>query len=293
MKSLMPKVNIKKDISQYVDFEKLRKSNDLVKKWLTRLKAKQNQFMVTVQDMRKNPKKYMDKLEQKYKSSFAKDQKTMYYAAEVENILLEQYYPMVISILKKLKISDYYFDDCLMHGLISVRNSVWQFKSHKFKASFFTFCYKGAYMRIFGRRCKLLKKYRAKKKSNLQIVCETDLCGINKDKNYIENTINKFSKAPEIVEVSVENDINLLLKECDLNEEELFIITKYINREPRKCGWNEEYRNKYPKADGSIMSKQGVHNKLMSIQKKIYKVYCNKIGNKPDHKKIKFGFLSR
>lgn len=275
MKPIFTKVNSKDNINDYVNFEKLRKSNDLLKKWHTRFKIKKSGFMQFMQNMRKNPQFYINKLEQQYKSAFSKDHKTMFYASEVENILLEQYYPMLINIIKKLHIEECHFDDCLTHGLLSIRNSVWQFRSHERKASFFTFCYNGAYIGILGKKFNLTKK--TKIQNNIKTINESDIYNPQQNGNFLQTIICKSSNPHEIYEKLFTNDIKTLLKECDLNSQELEIINRYINRYSEtgtgRCKWLNEYRKQFPKADGKIMSKQAVHQKLARIQRKIWNVY--------------------
>ncbi len=277
------KIVNKTDYLALADFEKLRKANDLINKWYHRFKITQKYFMPFLCDIQKNYQKYYDLLPAKYKASFKKDYPNMFYAAEVENALVEQFVPMVISILKRLKVEEYYQEILYLDGLLSVRNSVWKFQTHKAKASFFSFAYNGCMSRIWSRRIKLREEYQAKRKK-VGIYNESDYGTFSIHKNLDPRT-----RTPEDILISkFDYDIDGLFSRAGLTDEEVELIELYMKRKDIGCeNWVSAYRQNNRKEDGTEMSRQAIDNKIVHIQYKLWKLYSHENGLEFNDPKIR------
>ena len=190
------------DFKEKVDQKKLRVSNDLGKKWAERLGIKKNSHLKFMIDLMKNKKKYLDLLDSRYKSQFSKDYSKMFYAYEIENIVVEQYYHCVAHCLAKLNIPEHLRDDFQAIGLMGLRSAVWNFRTHKTNATLFTYCFNGVFNRILGLKTKHAKSFNKVRKIKLHL--ETDyfnpsynsrqlnnICSINVD---FDIQIGQFSK---------------------------------------------------------------------------------------------------
>lgn len=264
---------MQEDIKKLVDFNKLRKSNDLGKKWADRLDIGVNFYLQYMIDLKKNYEKYKNKLEHKFRSQFSKDYRKMWYALEVEDILIRQYEPCIYKIALKFCKDESKMDEYISLGMRTVRQSVWQYRTHKFKASFFTFVYNGLFQRLRGFRSKQLKVLKGRKK--FVVFNEADLkSGDGKNVFNLENRPEK--EKPHVFEdekIWYENMIKTVIDGSVLSSEEKVLINMYMQRNDEHPDWCQKFRNLYPKQDGKIMSRQGVHNKLREIQKKMWITY--------------------
>lgn len=277
--SYIVKVNYKSDYLKLADFEKLKNSNDLVQKWYDRFEIKKKYFMPFLCDIQKNFQKYYNMLPANYKSTFRKDYKNMFYAAEVENALVEQFTPMVISILKRLNVETYFHEVLLVDGMLSIRNSVWKYQNHKKKVSFFSFAYNGCFARIWSRQSKLRKALKAKKKKFV-ILNESDICNsINGSVNISKINDPKTETPENIVLNNFEYDTEALFDRAGLSEDEKKLIKIYmIRKDHGNENWSAIYRKTYKKADGTEMSRQAVDNRIVYIQYKLWKIYSKENG---------------
>ena len=254
---------MRSNINELVDFEKLKKCNDICFKWSQKFKIKKNHFAKFMWSIFKNPEKIHPKLKQNQKEKFIEDCKTMFYAAEVENILIEQYSAMVYNIMKRMRVSYDNFDEYVTDGFMAVRSAVWQYRTYKIKASFTTYAHKSIFMRIRG---KLHKEKLKRLKNKFTISCESDyeskefnLENINLRKDYSANLEN------------IDDQITELSKKCSLSEQETMLLISFANRRIDVPTWYEQYRQKYinPKTKVSF-SRQSVYNHLAAAHEKVF-----------------------
>jgi len=250
------------NIEKHVDFERLKYCNGICQKWGQRFKTKKNEYMRTLIYIHKNPEKYKSILEQKYRSQFSKDVKHMFYAAEIEEILIKQYHAMIFKVFKVLRIPNELYETMEIDGMIAIRSAIWNYRHHESKASFSTFCYNSILMRISGGYGKIKQK-RARNAKRMIIMNESDLQDFNwsiYEKKY--SNIETDTLAQEL-----EN----IIQKCKLNEQEGMLIRLYALRNDPK-DWHRVYREKYknPMFNGKPLSRQSVLNHLAAVQKKIY-----------------------
>ena len=141
---------MRSDINEIVDFEKLKKCNDICFKWSKKFKVKKMYYAKFMWKVFKNPKSFLDRLKPQFHAQFLKDCKNMFYAAEVEEILINQYSAMVVNIMKRMRIQYNNFEDYLNDGYMAIRSAVWQYRTYKIKASFTTYAHRSVFMRIRG-----------------------------------------------------------------------------------------------------------------------------------------------
>ena len=260
------------DFKEKVDQKKLRVSNDLGKKWAERLGIKKNRHLKFMIDLMKNKKKYLDLLDSRYKSQFSKDYSKMFYAYEIENIVVEQYYHCVAHCLAKLNIPEHLRDDFQAIGLMGLRSAVWNFRTHKTNATLFTYCFNGVFNRILGLKTKHAKSFNKVRKIKLHL--ETDYFNPSYNSRQLNN----------ICSINVDFDIQIQEKECaeiyaqllektNLKEDEIFLLQNYLTRNEGTANWCQLYRDKYPNESGNKLSRQGVHVKLDIVKRKLWKTY--------------------
>lgn len=261
------------NIEQIVDFRKLRESNSLGKKWADRFGVSVNFYLVHMIDVKNNYEKYKNQLEQKYRSQFSKDYKKMWYALEVEDVLIRQYEPCIHKLAIKFCKDDSKMDEYISLGMRTVRQSVWQFRTHKSKASFFTFVYNGLFQRLRGFRFKQIKAKKSRK--NVITYNEVDLRSNHSDNHF--SLANHPEKEKfhyyEDEEIWYRNMLEKLINSAVLSSDEKVLLDMFMRRKDDFPDWCHQYREKYPKKDGGVMSRQAVHNKLQYIQKKIWIAY--------------------
>jgi hypothetical protein len=260
------------DFKEKVDEKKLRVSNDLGKKWAERFGIKKNNHLKFMIALMKNKKKYLDSLDSRYKSQFSKDYSKMFYAYEIENIVVEQYYHCVAHCLAKLNIPEHLRDDFQAIGLMGLRSAIWNFRTHKANATLFTYCFNGVFNRILGLKTKHAKSFTKVRKIKLHL--ETDCFNPSHNSRQLNN----------ICSVNVNFDIQIQEKECaeiyaqllektNLKEDEMFLFQNYFTRNEGTANWCQLYRDKYPNESGSKISRQGVHVKLAIVKRKLWKTY--------------------
>lgn len=255
--------HMRTNIAEIVDFEKLKKCNTICYKWCRHFKIKKVHYMRFVCNILKNQQHYAQKLSAKYKDQFAEDCKIMFYALEVENILIEQYNAMVFNIMKRMRISYDRYDDFITDGLMAIRSAVWQYRTYKVKASFTTYAHRAIFMRIRGK----LHKERLKQltKGDLKIKCVSDFeneefnlenCGMHKD-----YAINK-----ENIDLEIDN----IIVGCNLTDQEAMLLRSFVNRRIDVSMWYIEYRAKYiNKQLNKPFSRQSIYNHLEVVHKKV------------------------
>jgi len=264
-----PLADMKKDINNYVDFKRLKRSNDLCWKWAQRFGVNSHGYTSFAVCLRDRFQEHKDKLEVRYRCQFVKDFKIMFYAAESEEFMIKQYSAMILSILKKYKIPHNEHEDCLTEGMIAIRNATWNFRNIGVKASFTTYCYNSIMFRIRGMRLKTYKK-RQRREARFNVANATDLSA--------KFNFNIFPKKYSVIEDEPDQheEIEKVLEMCKLTEKECFLIKCFINRyqgrsEDRSKGlWYTEFAEKFrnPK-ENTKYSRQGIYNQLVRVQLKI------------------------
>jgi len=259
------------NIDTIVDFEKLRQTNDLCHKWADRFGISSNKFMKFIINAKSNYEFYKNKLAIKYRSQFSKDHKKMFYAFEVENALIQQYYNCALKIIGILHIKEEDFDEYLSIALITARHAVWQYKTHKSRASFFTFLYNGIFMRLSGKKS---KDYKNLKNRKFYIYNETDM--VKEDET---NQLLHFSKSKQ-EQVFYQDEIDMCKMKLQYifdhvlqDESDKILLGLYIKRHEEHSKWCNKYREMFLKSDGKKLSRQAVHNKLKKMQEKLKFVF--------------------
>lgn len=255
---------MQENITELVDFEKLKKSNDICHKWCRRFKVKKMHYVRFMFNIFKNPEEHADKLPPKYKEQFLKDCKNMFYAAEVENILIDQYNAMVFNIMKKMRISYNDYEDYLTDGLLAIRIAVWQYKTYKIKASFTTYAHRSIFMRIRGR----LHKEKLKKitRKNLKINCMSDF---DSEEFSFDNL--KITKDYSANTENIDSEIDKIIVACSLTDQEAMLLRSFVNRKVDVSIWYINYIKKYiNKKLNKPFTKQTVYNQLAIVHEKIF-----------------------
>jgi hypothetical protein len=262
-------------IEEEVDFERLKKCNEICMKWSRQFNVVRNDHVVFCTEMMKDLSSYRDKLPEEYRSEFSKDCQIMFYAAKVENILISQYHAMVHNILRRLVIAiderDHYETD----GLLAIRNAIWGFIEHETKATFSTYVYNSIFNRIRGIRFKEYEK-RMRRGNKFNLIRQSDfdekfhldMHAITKDKDN-DNFIN------------LENELDELAKKCSLSEEESYMLQCFANRINGQSAWYQTFNEKYQN-----VCKKTIRNQLRKLQRKIF-IHMKKNNLIPNSFKIK------
>ncbi len=261
--------NIEDENPNY-SLEKLRQSNDIAYKWATHFKFAKKKYFHGVLDMYKNKNKYIKRLNSVKRKQFCEDFPNMFYALEAENEIIKQYLNVVNRIIKFLKIESNLVDHYRETGIITLRSSIWNYRTYKDGVKFITFCYNGVFIRLRGERSKL-NLYRKRKKRVLERL-QSDIFAESATVNFSNICTVEYDMDKEIEHEDVKNLITKAISISNLKEDEVYLLTEFMNRDGLDKSWNSMYRKKFPNAgkDGGVISRQGVHNKLMNIQRRIY-----------------------
>jgi hypothetical protein len=255
------------DIKKLVDFEKLKKCNDICHKWSTRFGIGKREYMRFMYNIFKNPESVKNQLEVKYRSQFTKDCKVMFYAAEVENALIKQYHAMIFNIMKKFRIDQNDFDEYVTDGFMAIRAATWQYRTYKVKASFTTYAHRAIFMRIKGKLCK--EKEKRDRRHNLRISFESDY---DEGSFNINNHVN--CKQYSDSERELESDIENVIIQNKLNDQEAMMLRSFANHKMDNGRWYDEYRKKYINEKiGLPYSRQAIYNQLEILHKKLLKFF--------------------
>ena len=252
-----------KDVESIVDFEKLKKCNDICYNWCKRFKIRKLYYIRFVHGIYKNPEEYACKLAKKQKIQFLEDCKTMFYAAEVEEILIKQYSTMVYSIMKRMRLDYDECEDYVTDGFMAIRYATWQYRTYKVKASFTTFVHKSIFMRLVARVHK--DKVKKIKRKKLQIRCVSDF---ERDDFNFENCNNNkdYSANTENIDLEVEK----IIVGCSLTDQEAMILRSFVNRRIDVSMWYIDYRAKYINRQlNKPLSRQSIYNHLAIVHEKV------------------------
>lgn len=267
---------IRKDIESVVDFEKLKKCNDICHKWCKHFKIKKLYYMRFIYGIYKNPEEYANKLTKKYRMQFVEDSKTMFYASEIEEILIKQYSTMVYSIMKRMRLDYDKYEDYVTDGFMAIRYATWQYRTYKIKASFTTYVHRAIFMRLRARLHKEKLKKLAKGGFNIRCISDfenEDLklenCGTHKD--YAANTEN------------IDLEIDKIIVGCSLTDQEAMILRSFVNRRIDVSIWYMNYRSKYiNKQLNKPLSRQSIYNHLAVVHEKVFS-YLQSKGMLPEN----------
>jgi hypothetical protein len=244
------------NMSYVFDEDRLRRSNQLLVKWLPRFGYVAKEHQRFCAKLQKDHKQMASLLPQNMRSQFAKDCKVMFYAAEVDNSVVQQFIPMVHKILRKMPISEDQYDDHFVEGLMAIRAAVWHFRPHKANAKFATFCHNSISKKINWFRMKAHSKIK-RRESKCKVVFANDMAS---KAAYSHNF-------DDYVEEPMKDLIDRLITACNLSEPERFLIKSFVERDQRKDGvWFDEYRKIYNKK-----SRQTISIRLKKVQLKIFR----------------------
>lgn len=255
---------MRKDINDIVDFEKLKKCNDMCYKWSRHFKITKLYYMRFVGSVHRKPEEYAIKLTKKYRIKFLEDCKIMFYAAEIEEILIKQYSAMVYSIMKRMHMDYDKCEDYVTDGFMAIHYATWQYRTHKVKATFTTFVHKAIFMRLIARQHK--EKVKTIKRKKLQIRCVGDLespdfnlNNYDTNKNYAANTEN------------INLEIDNIIVGCSLTDQEAMILRSFVNRRIDVSMWYLDYQKKYiNKQLNKPFSRQSIYNHLEVVHEKVF-----------------------
>jgi hypothetical protein len=263
----------KKELEKVVDFARLKKANGLLLKWAVRFDICKNKFVRWVSSLNANAEEHKNKLPINMRSAFVKDCKVMFYASEIQSILVEQYSQMVHQTLSKIRIPQdtNQYDEFYNEGLLAIVYASWSFRQTKSKCSFTTFVFNTINMRLKGNKFKDYKK--AKRRSDkVAIYTEAE-----KDENFnlAEMSPVKDSE-PEIFVEPVNKVVDRLIEVANLDEADAFMLRAYANRKEivDKTLWHTEFTEKYAHTFmfGRV-TKQGLQQRMKRLQKRLWSHY--------------------
>lgn len=258
---------MQENIESIVDFERLKKANGLCYKWAQRKKVSKNTYIKFCVKLMTQFEERRKVFPQGYWSQLAKDRKVMFYAAEVEDILVRQYHAMIFRIFHILKIPAELQPDLETEGMLAIRSAVWHFRNHKGNASFTTFCYNAIFMRVRGFYGKMRKKM-AKRCQTFHVFAQSD---IDREVNFEKLVGTEDEGYRE--GGTIEQELAKVLALANLTENEQVLINAYINRHGNPA-WSRDYRHKVgsPVNANRPLSKQATHIHLDKVQRKIFGV---------------------
>ena len=263
-----------------VCFENLKAANSLLSYWAKYFKITQHKQLQFFIDMMKNKEKYIEKLPENKKKKFKKDFATMFYAYDVENVLLNQFIHVVPNVIKRLKISQNHVEDYRSEGLLAIRRAIWSYKQHEMNTSFMTYCYKGVLLRLSGEGSKII--LRKNRKKNKITALASEICSEKgrEDKIMSSAVSREVSGIEKVIESENSEIINNILHQVNLDADEKYLISNYMMRDQIDNNWNNKYLEYYKSKYNKSISKQAVHNKLFKIQRKLWQIYCDKTKTK-------------
>ena len=253
-------VRMKGNIKELVDFEKLKKCNDKCFYWAKKLRIERRYFMRFALQIYKDKNSVLGKLNPKYHAKYLEDCKTMFYAAEVEDLLLDQYHAMIFNIMKKMRVNPFKKEYYVTDGFLAIRAATWQYRTYKVKASFTTFVHKAIFLRIKGQLHKESAKKERRKNFYLSYEADIDVETFN---------LNTFPSKHIPEYHSYHQDISAIIKSAGLNEKETCLLECYINRKIDTL-WYEDYRNRFwNEKMKKPFSRQSIYNQLLAVQTKV------------------------
>ena len=246
--------------SNCVDFDRLKLANGLLQKWSLRFGVDKRDYLRFCFTLSGRADGMRSSLPKNMRSQFSKDCRSMFYASDVEGGLIEQYTPMVHSIIRKFITTPEQYEDLVTEGFVAIRCAVWHFRAHKNKANFTTFCHSSITKRIKWHRSKVYRKaHRRSKKCKMFLSTDlpTDL-QFSDLRSFTEEHADEMSSG---------DVIGGLMEACNLSEQERFLIESYIRREDIDGCWYSEYNERFARK-----TRQGIHYQLHKIQAKLLRI---------------------
>ena len=253
-----------------VDFALLRKANYLLFKWSKRENISKTFFVRWCLQTYKNLDEYKKTLPVNMRSAFAKDVKVMFYALEVEDSLIKKYTQMIWFIITKLKIKEQLYEDMYSLGLLTIRNSIWQYRTHKTKCSFTTWVHNSLFLRIKGNYNKEMKKLLTRKKYVYNI---TDYSSELVMEEFSDRS-NYFLQDSELLDAN--ESYAEMLKHAKLSESELFMLETFMKRHDKiymadKKSWHQEYAVRYQSESiTGKLTREAIRQRLMKLLRKCW-----------------------
>jgi hypothetical protein len=215
------------------------------------------------------------------RSAFSKDFKTMFYASEVQDILVTQYSQMVHKVLNYIYIKPgtENYDGMYNEGLLSIVYSTWSFRNVKAKCSFSTFCYNTLFMRLRGIKFKEYKKEK-RRGDKVNIYFESD----RSEQLSLSDHAAKQIDPIDFVE-PVDIVLNKLIYAANLDEADAFIIKAFSNRNERleKGVWYKEFSERFTHTFKlNRITKQGLQQRVKRIHAKLWFHYKKMYGDSID-----------
>ena len=253
------------NIEEFVDFDALRVSNNKGFKWSKKFGIHATRYIRFVLELKNNPDKYLSLLkDESEQQELREDYKTMFYAAEVENFLVAQFYNAIISVLKRLGVNKHAYEEFISHGLLAIRSSVWMYRFSTTKFS--SFAYSGIYNRILG----LLSKKSVKQKAKRQVglINLSDLHGNEcKNKNWYEEASVSNNQSLEFDELPL--SLEDIIKSANLSDQDTMLLEYFMMKSNGVVAWNKMYREEVLKRTGKKLSKQAVVFRLRNLQDRL------------------------
>lgn len=258
------------DYKTLLDIDRLKAANDRLYKWIKVLKIPHNKFTVFISDLIKNRDKYASKMPAELRNQFIEDYPVMMYPREIENKLVTQFLPMMVSIVKRLKETDpECIDEMHFHGCMAVRNALWKYRTHASNASLFTYVYDGAFLRMRGAR----HKYKAMKAKKAQSKIHNATDYFNQANENIGIAALADPKNETVFELLDEGiDVEKMFAEANFSQEECELMRMYMQRDTLENDWSRKFRQQRADAEGKIMTRQAIDNRLMIAKYKLWRV---------------------
>lgn len=270
------------ELAKVIDFKKLKKANDLLFKWAQRFGISKNKFVRWAIALPKNYDEHKKLLPIPLRSAFSKEKNVMFYAGQVQSILVDQYSQMIHKILKYINISkcNEQYEDMYGEGLIAIMYATWSYRNVGNKCSFTTFCYNTLFMRLKGIK---FKQYRKEKNrgAKAMIFSETD----QGDNFLLSDFFNSNDPEPACFHESVGIVLEKLIIAANLDESDAFLIKSYSNRKERldKGLWYQEFSEKFTHTFKlNRITKQGLQQRVKRLHAKLWFHYKKIYGDSTD-----------
>ena len=127
-----------------------------------------------------------------------------------------------------------------------------------------------------------MRKEEKAKRQKQSVYCETDSVYLNNNvvRMGISSIADTKALTPDVILGNIfDYDIEAFFERANLNDEEKHLMRLYMNRtDADGAKWSSKFRTECKKEDGAEMTRQGVDNRLVYVQYKLWKVYCQENG---------------
>lgn len=253
-----------------VDFAKLRSSNDLLLKWGNRANVKKAKYVQWCIRLWQNPEAHKKTLPVNLRSAFAKDCKSMFYAAEVDGPLIQQYTNMIYHVMNKLGIPEEEREDLIHVAMSTIRYAVWQFRNHKIRCGFTTWCHNTLFLRL--KKHHITMRLNAKRrKARFPLASQIGDTFSMDNYSYSDSKINIQNLTVEAGEVFTN-----MLTFANLSAEEKCMLECFMKRHDKvymedKTVWYSEYLDKFMHTSKTgRLTREAVRLRLIKLQKKLW-----------------------